>query len=92
MKQKSKERVTATDRESHHKVKFNVLHFLPGIRSFNKDREKPETLSQLIEDKIAQSVDLSNPLVHLYKNKKQSKLNFSGQIKEEKEDESYREL
>lgn len=57
------------DHESQHKVKFNTLHFLPTIRHPMMIVDKPETLSQIIDDKVYKSLAQSNPLIHLYKSK-----------------------
>lgn len=68
----SKKRLVTTteDSESKHKVKFNTLHFLPGINSLGQKKGKPETLSEIIQEKIANSINISSPLVHLYKTRR----------------------
>lgn len=63
--------ITTKDSESQHKVKFNTLHFLPGIAGGSK-RGRPSTLSEIIEEKISNSINISSPLVHLYKNKRKN--------------------
>ena len=74
--------IKTDDHESNHKVKFNTLNFmLPSLRSV-QNRDRPETLSELIDEKLSKSVSLNNPLMHLYKSRKNIDVRNRFMIKE----------
>ena len=82
--------IKVDDVETSHRIKFNTLHsLLPSLDTSQVRQPKPQTLSELIDDKISKSVGSINPLIHLYKNKSpQSNYSHKFAIKEESEDES----